>query len=305
MTTDVKYNYSIVIPHYRTIDLLLRCVRSIPRRDDIQVIVVDDNSGIDKDEFNRLGFIFPNQIVVFSVDGGGAGYARNVGLKYAMGKWLLFADADDFFLENAFDVFDQYLDSCNDIVYFDTLSLYSDSLLPSPRNKIYNIYISECDNSSVRGVDAVRFGHSVPYAKMIRRRIVADNDIRFDETKYCNDTMFSIKTALCAAKVYVDKRVVYCVTSRCGSLITHKSLQALLVRLEVILRVNKLLRENGYKIYQNSVLAYLRGAVGFGYKAFLLVFRMIVKYRGFNVYTLIVAPLYVRKRMIKYNNNIR
>ena len=38
------YNYSFIIPHKNCPDLLQRCVDSIPERDDVQVIVVDDNS---------------------------------------------------------------------------------------------------------------------------------------------------------------------------------------------------------------------------------------------------------------------
>jgi glycosyltransferase involved in cell wall biosynthesis len=38
------YNYSFIIPHKNCPDLLQRCVDSIPDRDDVQVIVVDDNS---------------------------------------------------------------------------------------------------------------------------------------------------------------------------------------------------------------------------------------------------------------------
>ena len=37
-------NYSIIIPHYNIPDLLGRCIKSIPEREDVQVIVVDDNS---------------------------------------------------------------------------------------------------------------------------------------------------------------------------------------------------------------------------------------------------------------------
>lgn len=36
--------YSIIIPHHNVPTLLERCVNSIPQRDDIQIIVVDDNS---------------------------------------------------------------------------------------------------------------------------------------------------------------------------------------------------------------------------------------------------------------------
>ena len=37
-------NYSIIIPHKNIPQLLQRCLDSIPVRDDVQVIVVDDNS---------------------------------------------------------------------------------------------------------------------------------------------------------------------------------------------------------------------------------------------------------------------
>ena len=41
-------NYSFIIPHHNTPDLLQRLVDSIPQRDDIEIIVVDDNSDYDK-----------------------------------------------------------------------------------------------------------------------------------------------------------------------------------------------------------------------------------------------------------------
>ena len=37
-------NYSIIISHKNIPDLLSRCLDSIPKREDIQIIVVDDNS---------------------------------------------------------------------------------------------------------------------------------------------------------------------------------------------------------------------------------------------------------------------
>ena len=37
-------NYSIIIPHKNIPNLLQRCLDSIPNREDVQIIVVDDNS---------------------------------------------------------------------------------------------------------------------------------------------------------------------------------------------------------------------------------------------------------------------
>ena len=95
---DDRINYSIIIPH-RNIPLLLRrCLDSIQRRMDIQIIVVDDNSDPGQVDFEHFpGLDEPCVEVYFTKEGKGAGYARNIGLKHAKGKWLLFADADDFY----------------------------------------------------------------------------------------------------------------------------------------------------------------------------------------------------------------
>ena len=37
-------NYTIIIPHHNIPNLLRRCLHSIPLRDDVQIIVVDDCS---------------------------------------------------------------------------------------------------------------------------------------------------------------------------------------------------------------------------------------------------------------------
>ena len=49
-----EYRYTIIIPHYKIINLLERALNSIPDREDIQILIVDDNSGIEKREFDKL-----------------------------------------------------------------------------------------------------------------------------------------------------------------------------------------------------------------------------------------------------------
>lgn len=119
-----------------------RCIQSIPDRDDIQIVIVDDNSSVP----NRLKSVESelrrnNATFIYTVEGRGAGYARNVGIENAVGKWLIFADADDFFTEDAFNVFDKYKESDNDIVYFFHTSVYSDTLEPCLRYESRNEYL--------------------------------------------------------------------------------------------------------------------------------------------------------------------
>ncbi|GAP73202.1 glycosyl transferase [Candidatus Symbiothrix dinenymphae] len=116
-------NYSIIIPHKNIPKLLERCLASIPQRDDIQVIVVDDNSDADIVETWRATSLpkYPHVEFVFAKNKNGrkgAGYARNIGLEHAKGKWIVFADADDFFMPCVDEAMTQYADDEHDVVFF-------------------------------------------------------------------------------------------------------------------------------------------------------------------------------------------
>ena len=66
-------NYSIIIPHKNTPDLLRKCLDSIPHRDDVQIIVVDDNSDEDKVDFEHFpGLNEERTEVYFTKEGKGA-----------------------------------------------------------------------------------------------------------------------------------------------------------------------------------------------------------------------------------------
>lgn len=70
-------NYSIIIPHKNIPTLLRRCLDSIPKRNDVQIIVVDDNSDPGMVDFSKFpGLNETNIEVYFTKEGKGAGYAK-------------------------------------------------------------------------------------------------------------------------------------------------------------------------------------------------------------------------------------
>ena len=121
--------FSIIIPHYDIPDLLMRCLKSIPVSEDIQVIVVDDNSP-DADTYLEKYPELSRSYLEFirAQKNGGAGYARNIGLDHAKGKWLLFADADDFFVDDMYDIITTHAESDADVIYFRKQAVYSDDI---------------------------------------------------------------------------------------------------------------------------------------------------------------------------------
>ena len=238
--------FSIIIPHYDIPDLLMRCLKSIPVSEDIQVIVADDNSPDADMYLERYPELSrPYLEFIRTTKGGGAGYARNVGLEHAKGKWLLFADADDFFVRNAFDIVREYAYSDADVVYFKAESVYSDNPEePTTRGRQQNSLI---DGYLYNGEEnKLRVEYWSPWGKMIRRELVTSHNIRFDEVRYSNDHYFSANVGVNAKEIKADRRVVYVVTRRDGSLTSGgpNKPHEIETRAEVNFRVQKLLRQH-------------------------------------------------------------
>ena len=215
---QIEYTFSIIIPHYDIPDLMIRCLKSIPVSEDIQVIVVDDNSP-DADTYLEKYPELSRPYLEFirTTKGGGAGYARNVGLEHAKGKWLLFADADDFFVEDMYDIISMYVESDADAIYFKNRAVYSDDVHRlSSRDRNVNRIIEEFFETGDEW--SIRIKTYVPWGKMIKKELVDKNRIRFDEVKYSNDVFFITSVGCYANKIKVTDTVLYVVTSRRGSL---------------------------------------------------------------------------------------
>ncbi len=173
--------YSIIIPHFNDFKSLERLLDSIPKREDIEVIVVDDKSTETYDLTNiksKCNFL-NNTSGVKS-----AGTCRNLGLDIAQGEWLLFADSDDIFTPNAFEYLDDASKRNDDVIYFKSTSLVEGSEETSDRN----LYLLDMVENNLRdGDQSIRYRYYPPWGKLIRHQLVIDNNIRFDQVMASND----------------------------------------------------------------------------------------------------------------------
>jgi glycosyltransferase involved in cell wall biosynthesis len=263
-----KIIYSVIIPHKNCPDLLQRCLDSIPRRGDIQIIVVDDNSDENKVNFSNFPGLEDEYVEIYlTKEGKGAGYARNIGLTYAKGKWLLFADADDFFHIDKFRILDKFQQNSSDIIYMGVDSVYSDTLKKAKRDKIFNelifYYLKTKDDSRLR------YGYLVPWGKMIKKSFVDKYNFRFDEVHVSNDVMFSIKTGFYANKVIVIDDIIYCVTVRNESLSNRPNYSKLLCRYKITLNANSFLKDKNKKQHQRPLVLPILKSFKYGIKSFI------------------------------------
>lgn len=241
-------NISIIIPHYNSVQLLIKLLKTIPEQPDIQVLIVDDNSTDSLDEAKQYieNRAIKNIDILFNDTGKkGAGVSRNIGLNKANGKWLLFADADDYFLQGWYDIVLPYLNSDYDMVYFSPTSIDIRTNKISSRHIMYSELVEKYyKKRSQRSLLELKYCFCTPWSKLIRRKIVEDNCIFFDEVPASNDIMFITKTAFNSQTVECVMNEIYCVTRGGSSLTSKRDKSKFMSRIEVLVNRYTYLRNN-------------------------------------------------------------
>ena len=103
---EFKYDLSVIVPFYKTQEYASRCIESILNqrtRYSLEIILVDDgspdNCGAICDEYENRD----ERISVIHKKNGGLSDARNAGLLFSSGKYVMFVDSDDFLEDNAIE----------------------------------------------------------------------------------------------------------------------------------------------------------------------------------------------------------
>ena len=204
--------FSFVIPHKNCPHLLKRCIDSIPEREDVQIIVVDDNSDSDKKPIasNYKGV---EVCYINSDQSKGGGRARNVGVQKAKGYWILFADADDYYLKDELSsLLNKYSNVKDlDVVYLNALSYVGDSnQLSVNQPRINNIFLRKEKLEEKKFEELIRFETWEPWTRMCRRGMVIENNIQFDEIPRQNDLSFGVKVSVYSHTWRIEESKIYC-----------------------------------------------------------------------------------------------
>ena len=214
---DKSYSYSFIIPHKNTPELLKRCVDSIPVRDDIQIIIVDDNSDDDKKPSIQRNNV--EIIPLKQEQSNGAGRARNIGIERALGKWLLFADADDFYTDKIEIILKKYeSEEMSDMVILNAQMIDEEGKTSPLR---MSMYIDNYIKKRFYSEKVLRFEIWTPWSRMIRRSFVEKHKFRFEEVPTGNDMMFCLLCSKYAEVISVENIIVYNYLNPVGRSLTN------------------------------------------------------------------------------------
>lgn len=280
---------SIIIPHYNCPHYLRTLLLSIPYVPEIQIIVVDDKSTENIEEYKALKEEFSGKNIEFydNNEVKSAGTCRNIGLRHAAGNWLLFADSDDYFMAGFYDTVSAYFDSDFDIIYFSPTSIVMETGELSDRHIGLALKVQKyCENPDWKNTLELRYKYLSPCSKLIRRKMVEEHDIRFDEILASNDVMFSTKCGYAAKKITANIQVIYCITMSEGSLTNQISEEVFDARTDVFFRRFVYLKERLNKKEmkymemngRNQIFQALQN--GYGLKK---VFQFLKKYKKYGI----------------------
>lgn len=207
--------YSIIIPHHNSPQSLIECINSIPCSPSFQIIVVDDCSDTNVVNFEEIRLAVDKKVKIVRLqENRGAGAARNEGLKYAKGDWILFADADDLFLTGMERLLNKATACTNsDVIFFNIDSRNNESL----QGQIYRHFVDNYDGTEKTVYD-LKYRSWCPWAKAYRRIFIENLGIKFEERKKGNDCYFVLNAVANAQQISVVKDSIYHLTYSPNSL---------------------------------------------------------------------------------------
>lgn len=164
---------SVIVPVYNTEKYLEECIRSLTEQTlfSLELIFVDDGSTDASPKIlERYRARDPEHIRVITQKNAGQGKARNVGLAAATGEYVGFVDSDDYVDRRMY------------------AAMYT-------RAGSEELDLVECDFHYLEedGREKRSYGSAAPWNKLIRRRLLTDNDIWFPEGYIYEDTSFYLK----------------------------------------------------------------------------------------------------------------
>lgn len=241
----MKFLFTIIIPHKDIPKLLERCLESIPKRDDTEIIVIDDNSDPNIVDFSNFpGNNRPYTTLVFDKSGMGAGRARNIGLSHAKGEWVLFSDADDVFETSFNNILDLLAkDELSDVVNFEVTSRNLED--NQPNDEIEKIGYHCNKPEFIDNPQSFKYIVLTPWGKAIRRTLIEGHNIRYEEVPYGNDLLFATLVDFYCQHRRIIPLTGYCWMYRRNSLWRQKNLRWANVRFNVLLHAGNVMRKLG------------------------------------------------------------
>ena len=203
---------SVIMPAYNSGDYIGKAIESVLTQtlDDFELIIINDGSC--DNTLEVIGGFDDERIILINQENRGPGAARNNALKIACGEYVMFLDADDWYVDDALQsAYTHASLNDTDISIFQIIKFDGERY---SENSWFNL-----DNFPEEFTDRVFNPHECgdflfdisvsACQKIFKRQFLDDIEARFPEGIYFEDMPFFFYTFLKAERVSILKRHLY------------------------------------------------------------------------------------------------
>ena len=213
---------SVIIPFHNNEQYLERCIDSVITQEYkyFEIILVDDGSTDNSLQLAQKYETQDERVKVIHQSNQGVSEARNTGIKNAHGKYIMFLDADDYFLPALSSVLANQI--TNDLI---VLSFEAGNNQKISDNRIYSI--AEIEKAQVLMLENPTKYMTV-WSKIFNREIITQNQLSFDsKLRVAEDGDFMIQYLLNCHTIQFRDVISYHYSNETTSVMTtfdnHKS----------------------------------------------------------------------------------
>lgn len=224
-TQHETMDLSIIIPVYKVEKYISRCIESIISHDikdiDVECIIVDDCS---PDNSIKIAHDLTDNYqgpVIFRYYchkvNKGVSEARNTGLAYAQGDYILFVDSDDWMTPDSIDYFKSQFRQHPDV------DIYIGSIKETKNGSCFFEYLKQPqlirNRNTIMQYSLNDKIYKQSWNKCVRRRIIQENNIKFEKGCIYEDILWTYETFSHAGSILLLPKVTYVYECNEGSLI--------------------------------------------------------------------------------------
>lgn len=203
---------SVIVPVYNIEKYVTRCILSLKNQTykDIEVLIIDDGSTDDSKNIAEQQVIGDDRFVIITQKNSGVSAARNTGLKYASGDFVMFVDGDDWIDKNCIEVLlAKFPKDCQSVIF---------PYIREYKKHSYPVFFFDCE-TELKGIDLMlrltgpvecinpqRLDNLSPsWGKLFRKEVI--QGLEFIDTKIIGTGEDCLYNLYCAQRIKQAKYI--------------------------------------------------------------------------------------------------
>lgn len=255
---------SIIIPVYNVEEYLETCIESILQQKftDYEIILVNDGSQDISGNICDLYSKKYNFITAIHKKNGGLSDARNTGLQYAKGEYILFIDSDDYISKGSLSAISKTMaENVNvEVVFLEAIKVFPDgSTIPLGDGYQKKDIINKTQEEVLAHIASLSKFPGSACTKLIKKSLILENNLYFKKGQLSEDIDWTVRLLLTAQTFnYCSNYHYYYRQARKGSITNTANINNLYSLLNIVKQWSKKpYKRSSFNIFQKYINAFM------------------------------------------------